>query len=229
MHKLDKKTVEKVADIYKTLLKRLRTRENGPVVDSMKRLGLNYTRSFGVSLIDLKAFAKEYSGKQDLALYLWQKDFRETKILSLMIADAEKLTKEQIQDYILGINNIELAEQAALNLLSNLPNTIEYAYSWCKSEDEYTRVTALLVLARIFQKGQIVSPEQMEQFFLCFKEIAKDKNFHVKKALGRALLQIGRKNQFKEKVINFINEINNFNKETASWLNEEVVYFLEIE
>ncbi len=219
--------MEKVADKYKILLKHLRTRENGPVVDSMKRLGLNYTRSFGVSLIDLKAFAQEYAGEQDLAIYLWQKDFRETKILSLMIANAGQLNEKQINDYILGINNIELAEQAAINLLSKLPNSIEYAYQWCKSKDKYTRVTALIVLSRIAIVSKSIDKQSFERFFELFPEIAKDENFHVKKALGRALLQIGRHEALTEKVINFVNETNKINKETASWLKEEVVYFLE--
>jgi 3-methyladenine DNA glycosylase AlkD len=219
--------VEKVADKYKVLLKRLRTRENGPVVDSMKRLGLNYTRSFGVSLIDLKAFAQEYAGEQDLAIYLWQKDFRETKILSLMIANAEELNEKQINDYISEINNIELAEQAAINLLSKLPDSINYAYQWCQSNEEYIRVTALIVLSRIAMTDKSIKKQKFEQFFELFKEIAKDENFHVKKALGRALLQIGKHDTLSGKVINFVNELYKTNKGTASFLKEEVIYFLE--
>lgn len=219
--------MEKVADKYKVLLKRLRTRENGPVVDSMKRLGLNYTRSFGVSLIDLKAFAQEYAGEQDLAIYLWQKDFRETKILSLMIANAEELNEKQINDYISEINNIELAEQAAINLLSKLPDSINYAYQWCQSNEEYIRVTALIVLSRIAMTDKSIKKQKFEQFFELFKEIAKDENFHVKKALGRALLQIGKHDTLSGKVINFVNELYKTNKGTASFLKEEVIYFLE--
>jgi len=219
--------VEKVADKYKILLKRFRTRENGPVVDSMKRLGLNYKRSFGVSLIDLKAFAQEYAGEQDLALYLWQKDFRETKILSLMITDATKLNKGQINEYISGIDNIELAEQAAMHLFSKLPQGLDYALLWCKSKNLYTRVTALLLLSRIVLIDKTVPEEKLTAFFELFPEISKDNNFHIKKALSRALLQIGRIDKYKDKVIQFIAETKNYNKETASWLNEEVVYFLE--
>ncbi|MCF6241056.1 MAG: DNA alkylation repair protein [Bacteroidales bacterium] len=219
--------MEKVADKYKLLLKHLRTRENGPVVDSMKRLGLNYKRSFGVSLIDLKAIAKEYAGEQNLALYLWQKEFRETKILSLMIANAQQLDEQQINDYISGINNIELAEQAAMNLLSKLPNSLDYAYKWSKKQDEYVRVTALLVLSRIALTDKSIQAQSFEPFFELFYEIAKDENLHVKKALGRALLQIGRHENLKEKVINFVNEVIKINEETAAWLKEEVVYFLE--
>lgn len=219
--------MEKVADKYKILLKHLRTRENGPVVDSMKQLCLNYKRNFGVSLIDLKAFAKEYAGDQDFALYLWTKDFRETKILSLMIANPEQLNDQQISNYISGINNIELSEQAAINLLSKLPNSIEYAYQWCKSKEKYTRVTALIVLSRIALTQKSIEEQNFERFFELFIEIAKDESLHLKKALGRALLQIGRHKTLTKKVINFVNEVNNINKETAAWLKEEVVYYIE--
>ncbi len=219
--------MEKVAETYKLLIKRLRTLENGPVVDSMKNLGLEYKRNLGVSTIDLKDIAKEYTGQNDLALYLWKKDLRETKLLSLMIVNPEQLTEDEIEEYIQGITNIELAEQAAFNMFYKLPGNIQYVKKWCGSEHLYIRVTALLTLANIALKNKNLDKQKLEDIFEFFPEIAKTDNHHLKKALGRALLQVGRIDGLKEKVIQFIKETEKVNKNTADWLKEEVVYFLE--
>ena len=227
MQILDNLSMEKVADTYKLLIKRLRTLENGPVADSMKNLGLEYKRNSGVSTIDLKNIAKEYTGQNDLALYLWKKDLRETKILSLMIANPEQLTEDEIEEYIQGINNIELAEQAAFNMLYKLPGSIEYVKKWCGSNHLYIRVTALLTLANIALKNKNLDKQKLENIFVLFPEIAKSDNHHLKKALGRALLQVGRIDGLKNRVLQFIKEIEKTNKNTTDWLKEEVVYFLE--
>jgi len=220
--------VEEIASIYKLLLRKIRTRENGPAVESMNRMGLKYDRNFGVGLNELKEFAKEYVDNQEFALFLWQKKSREAKLLSLMIAKSEDLSKAQIENYILGINNIELAEQAAINLLSEIPDNINYAISWCKSPETYTQLTGLLVISQIAFINKDIHDDEFLEFFELFPQIAKGENFHLKRGLSRALLQIGKRNtSLKTKVLQFTNSVNGYNKDMASWLKEEVDYYLQ--
>jgi 3-methyladenine DNA glycosylase AlkD len=222
--------MEVVADKYKLLLKKFRTRENGPAVDSMNRMGLKYKRNFGIALSEIKSFSKEYSGDQEFALLLWNKTSREAKILSLMISDPNKLTKKQIENYILGIDNVELAEQAALNLLWKVPENIKHSLSWCKSKDTYTRLTGLLVVSKIAMSEKTVSDIEFLIFFDAFEDIAHEKSFHLKRGLSRALLQIAKRNEgLKTKTLKFIETVNSYNKEMALWLNEEVAYYLKNE
>jgi len=58
-----------------TILKKIRTYESGPSVDGMKRLGLNYHKNFGVSLINLKKIAGQYHPNHELAKLLRTKNF----------------------------------------------------------------------------------------------------------------------------------------------------------
>jgi len=222
--------VEVVADKYKLLLKKFRTRENGPAVESMNRMGLKYKRNFGIALSEIKSFSKEYSGDQEFALLLWDKTSREAKILSLMISNPNKLTKKQIENYILGIDNVELAEQAALNLLWKVPDNIKHSLNWCKSKDTYTRLTGLLIISKIAINEKTVSDTEFLNFFDAFEEIALVNNFHLKRGLSRALLQIAKRSKkLKQETLEFIETVNNYNKEMALWLNEEVAYYLKNE
>lgn len=222
--------MEVVADKYKLLLKKFRTRENGPAVESMNRMGLKYKRNFGIALSEIKSFAEEYSGDQDFALLLWGKTSREAKILSLMIAEPNKLTTEQIENYISGIDNVELAEQAALNLLWEVPDNMAYSLNWCKSKDTYICLSGLLVVSKIAMTEKMVSDVEFLNFFDAFKEIAHENNFHLKRGLSRALLQIAKRNEvLKQETLKFIETVNSYNKEMALWLNEEVAYYLKNE
>lgn len=224
---IDSFTVKEVADKYKLLLKKFRTRENGPAVESMNRMGLKYHRNFGVPLQELKEFAKEYTNDLEFALYLWQKDSREAKLLSLIISKPEKLSNEQVDNFILGINNVELAEQASINLLYGIPDRLKNALKWCKNENIYTRLTGLLVLSRTAMIIKDLSDEEFEPFFKVFPEIAREKDFHLKRGLSRALLQIAKRNELlKTKVVKFIDSVNEYNSDMASWLTEEVSYYI---
>ncbi|MEN8118829.1 MAG: DNA alkylation repair protein [Bacteroidota bacterium] len=224
---LDSFIVEEVANKYKLLLRKFRTRENGPAVDSMNRMGLKYKRNFGIALQELKEFAKEYHDDHEFALFLWQKTSREAKILSLMIAQPDKLSKEQISNYITGVNTSELAEQASLNLLYEIPDSLNLAKEWCKNKDIYIRLTGLLILSRSALLNKKLSDSEFETFFNILPEIAKENNFHIKRGLSRALLQISKRNDIlKTKVSKFINSVNEYNKEMASWLKEEVSYYI---
>ena len=219
--------MKEVADKYKLLLKKFRTRENGPAVESMNRMGLKYNRNFGVALSELNEFAQEYANDHEFALLLWQKNSREAKLLSLIIAMPEKLSEEQIDSYISGINNVELAEQASINLLYGIPDSLNNALKWCKNEYLYTRLTGLLVLSRTAMINKDLSDEEFEVFFDVFPEIARENNFHLKRGLSRALLQIGKRNEhLKTNVLKFIESVNKYNNDMASWLQEEVAYYL---
>ena len=221
--------MKELTDKYKLLLKKFKTRENGPAVESMNRMGLKYHRNFGIALAELKSFANnpEFTNDPEFALSLWQKSSREAKILSLMMVDPEKLSKEQIDDYVSGINNVELAEQAALNLLCKIPNHLIYALDWCKGEETYTKLTGLLVLSRIAMVDKDISDTEFEKFINILPKVAEENNFHIKRGLSRALLQIAKRNdKLKQTVLKFTKQVNSYNKDMASWLHEEVDYYL---
>ncbi len=221
--------MEEVANKYKLLIKKLKTRENGSVVESMNRMGLKYPRNFGVAIGELKKFAKEHKNDNEFALFLWQKDYREAKLLSLMTANPEELLPEQIDNYVAGINNVELAEQASLNLLSKIPDPIKHALSWCNEDGIYIKLTGLLVISQVTKTGNIASKDEFEKLFDILPKIAIENNFHIKRGLSRALFQISKQNEpLKVKVLKFINSVQEFNNDMALWLQEEVVHYLNL-
>ena len=81
---------------FKAILNKIRFYESGPTVDGMERLGLNYHKNFGVSLLKLKKISEKYRPNHHLAYFLSTNNFRETKIFELMMDYNSKLNKNEI-------------------------------------------------------------------------------------------------------------------------------------
>ncbi len=211
----------------KELKKRFRSRENGPAVESMNRMGLVYEKNYGVSISELLEIAKDYKYNSELSEFLWKQNIREAKIISLMICNPKEVSKLKIEVILQGIDNIELTEQACINLLEKVENIFPKIENWLKNDNKYYKITGLFLISRILKEKKEVKKEELLKFFNNFESIAKINNGLIEKSLAKALLQIGKKNIILEtEVLSFIDKIKEKNYKSAAWLNEEVAYFL---
>jgi hypothetical protein len=99
--------------------------QNGDVADGMKRMGINYRINFGVSIPELLQLAGQYESDNELAFYMLNKPIRETKILSSLLFDIDKLSEENLLEISRKIEYFELIEQFSKNLFSKSINLLE--------------------------------------------------------------------------------------------------------
>lgn len=127
---------------------------NGVAAQSMRDKGLDYHVNWGVSLPALKAKAAEIGKDYDLALALWKDNVRECKILATLIMPPAEILPEVVDIWMEQTDNVEIAEQASLNLYQHLPFAAEKAYRWIASESELYQICGYHVLSRLFMRGQ---------------------------------------------------------------------------
>lgn len=142
----------------KQIKQTIRLSMNGVTADSMKEHGISYKQNFGVSIIRLKEIAGRYGKKHDLAQRLWNLDIREMKILATMIQPTDSFTQELAMLWQKECYNIELKEQAIMNLYRNLPWAVEYSISIINSTDIQKQIFGWMLAGRItgaMQKVQI--------------------------------------------------------------------------
>ncbi len=208
----------------KTILKEIRARENGPAVDAMKRMGMNYKNNFGVALSDLKIIANKYKPNHQLANTLRNKNIRETRILSLMIEDINIISEIDIDNIINSIDTIELAEQTVINFLEKLKISNEKIVDWLNSDKEFIITTAFILLSRI----ALINKEKNNTFFTSFltytEKHSENQSIFVRKSTARALRQIALRNEtLKTEVLKTCKNIENKNSQLANIIVEEVV------
>jgi 3-methyladenine DNA glycosylase AlkD len=135
----------------KKILSRIRQLMNGDTSHQLQISGMNYEKAFGVSLVHLRQLAKDFEPNNDLAERLWFRNIRETMILATMLAQPDALTDAQILEWAGQINNIELAEQVAFNLVGRRKNIVAVVENWIFHPVVYVRYTALMSIGWHFR------------------------------------------------------------------------------
>lgn len=125
---------------------------NGAVSQSMREKGLVYKLNFGVEFPRIKAIAAGYEKDHALAQALWKEDIRECKILATLLQPVDSFLPEIADIWVEDIHNIELAEQASMNLFQHLLYAPAKSFHWIADEREYFQVCGYLTIARLLMR-----------------------------------------------------------------------------
>ncbi len=178
--------------IFQEILRKVRPLQNGEVSDSMEQRGVHYKHNLGASVVSLQLLAKNYDHNHLVALKLWNKQWRETMILATLIEDPATMTENQMDFWVKQIQQIEIAEQAAMNLFSRSKYACKKAAAYCLAKKTITKLTGLLMMGRLALTDQSLPNEQFEQFMELFPPLAKDAQLSV--VLKRVFVQIAMRN-----------------------------------
>ena len=130
------------------LLGELRRDRNGMAADAMCSYGGQYGVNYGVAAHTVRDRAKMEGVDHAFAEYLYRQDVRELRISALWIADAELITPADFHFWASGIINSEVAEQAAMALLSRIERIDDLIESWSQSDNILLGYAAMLAAAR---------------------------------------------------------------------------------
>lgn len=142
---------ENIDEQVRIILRRIRKLMNGEVASQIQRSGMEYEKLFGVSLVHLRQISQDYKPDNVLAERLWYRGVRETMILATIIADKERLSDEKLMEWAPAINNLELAEQMAFNLLGKRTGSAAIIEKWMLHPQFYVRYAALMALGWQFR------------------------------------------------------------------------------
>src|SRR5512133_3007041 len=117
--------------MFQEIVSKIRPLQNGEVVNSMQKRGIDYKVNFGVSIPLLQQLASGYGKNHLLALKLWNKQWRETMILATLLDEPGKVTENQMDFWVKNFQSVEIAEQAAMNLFSKTGFAYQKAFEYC--------------------------------------------------------------------------------------------------
>lgn len=217
-----------IKELIKEIKRTIRTKENGPVSETMGNLGIKYNVNHGLSVRNIKNVASKYLNNHELAIELHKEDNRELKIMSFIVEDPQIASLEQINEWVESLTNTEQAEQIAINLLVFDTKFYPSIYDWAESDNEYIRRAAFVLIARIamYQKKDYDNDEYKQYIELCINN-AKDDSINVAKAVSWALRRIGRLNTDLHKIaLEASEEIGYYKINYSDLISEEVAYEL---
>ena len=169
--------------------KKLYLAMNGITSSTMREKGINYQLNFGVPIMTLRKMAKDYAPNAELAEELWKENTRELKILATLIQPPESFAKTLI--WVSDIENLELAEQASMNLFSKTPDAQDNALKLIRSKELYSQICGYLIYARLFMKNYQLD-KNYKTYFIHVAEALDSESLILKNAALTSLKKLGR-------------------------------------
>jgi 3-methyladenine DNA glycosylase AlkD len=216
-------SVDEVLDLLKAKAK-------SDQLDGMARFGIVTEQRLGVSVPEMRKIAKQIGKDHDLALALWETGILEARIVAGMVGEPEKLTEEQMEAWVVGINSWDVCDQISMNLFEKSPLAQSKIFEWSQREEEFVKRMAFALIACLAWHDKSATDDEFTQYFPIIKRESTDPRNFVKKAVNWALRNIGKRNLELNKVaIEVAKEIQQIDDKTARWVANDAIRELESE
>ena len=195
--------------------------------ENMKKFGINYVKSYGLRLPQIRKIAKQCGKDHELALELWDWGYHETYLLATLVEEPEKVDSNQLDDWVNTFYSWDLVDQACINLLRFIPEAIDNIFIWSNSEREFVKRTAFSLIAVLAVHNK---ESDFDKYFEIIKEGSKDNRNFVKKSVNWALRQIGKSSfENNKKAIDLAYEILEIDNKASKWVARGAIKELESE
>lgn len=192
---------------------------------NMKKFGIQYVKSYGLRMPQIKKVARECGENHELAGQLWNHGYHETYILATLVEEPDSVTCEQLDDWVHKFYSWDLVDQACINLLRFIPEAIDNIFIWAKSDKEFVKRTAFSLIAVLAVHEKDLD---FTQYFNIIKEGSRDDRNFVKKSVNWAIRQIGKIDFENNKLaIDLAYEILEFEDKSSKWVARGAIRELE--
>jgi len=209
---------------YENILKKLKALSNPIAVDGMARFGINTENTYGVSIPKLRKMAKEIGKSHSLALKLWDSGIHEARVLASMVDEPNRVTKKQMDAWIVDFDSWDVCDQCCMNLFDKTPMAWEKAVEWTKREKEFEKRAGFALMACLAWRDKESPDKNFLGFLPAIKQEADDDRNYVKKAVNWALRNIGKRNlNLSRKAIESAKEVQKMDSRSAKWIASDAI------
>jgi 3-methyladenine DNA glycosylase AlkD len=205
------------------ILTELKAKARPDQLPGMARYGIKTQNRLGISVPEMRKLAKETGKNHQLALELWKTGIAEARILASMVDEPEKLTEQQMDTWVKGIDSWDIGDQTCMNLFEKTPLAWKKITEWSQRPEEFVKRTAFGLLACLAWHSKTGTDQQFTTLFPVIASGAMDERKSIQKAVSWALRNIGKRNpQLNHAAIQLANEIHKTNTKPTRWIANDV-------
>ena len=203
---------------YEQVMRRLKSLANPEAAAGMARFGINPHSTYGISIPNLRAIARDVGKDHLLAQQLWSSGIHEARILASMVDRPLELTEEQMDSWARDFYSWDVCDQCCGNLFDKTEYAVEKAVEWSSGEEEFVKRAGFALMAWLAVHDKKAKDEQYMAFLPAIKSEATDGRNYVRKAVNGALRQIGKRNvKLNTKAIEVAQEVLEMDSKAARW------------
>ena len=209
---------------YEEIIQKLQSLENPENVKGMARYGITLKNNLGISIYQLRPFAKEIGRNHPLALKLWDSKIHDARLLACFIDDPKEVTADQMDAWAEDFDSWDICDQACTNLFDRSPLAYEKVYQWADHEKEFVKRAAFSLIAGLAVHDKTATDKKFEDFLPIIIKHSVDERNYVKKAVNWALRNIGKRNlHLNKRAIEIAKEIQKINSKSARWIASDAL------
>ncbi|MEG1587386.1 MAG: DNA alkylation repair protein [Bacteroidales bacterium] len=174
---------------------------NADLSNSMRAHGLNYRMNFGVPSPRIKLIAAQFEANADDAVYLWNEDVRESKMLATYLFPKEEMTPDLATEWAQQIPYTEIADQACMNLFVHLPFASQLAMEWIHSANEMVIYTGLRLWVRLLLLQQYPDTAGLSVLLDILKKILQSDTLYLKQVALTVAEKIAEAGEGQQKIL----------------------------
>jgi len=179
----------------------LKENRNERGVANWKKMGAKTgkLKSFGIGLTQLRKLAKQVGRDHALGQRLWDSDIYDAKIVGLLIGDPKRLTREEAERQVEGLQAGMLSHvfSSCDATLAKASFAFELAQAWSTSKDPVRRRCAYGLFYELSKKKNVKGMDDdflLERIALIERSI-RDEEMWVRASMAGALMGIGKRNK----------------------------------
>lgn len=145
---------------------------------------------YGVSFADLHKLQKKIKTDQKLAEQLWDTSNVDARSLALMIADPNQLTFELAEKWM-NTADFYLFSFTLCPLLAKTAFAKKAMQKWIKSDKEFVKATAYMLLGVLLKETSEISDEECSEYLKIIENTIHKSPNRARYAMNMALISIG--------------------------------------
>ena len=203
----------------KDIIQHLQSRGQQKNVDGMARFGIKPDHNLGVSVTEIRAYARALGQNHDLALELWDTGIRDARMLAASIDDPKKVKEEQMEEWVQDFDSWDVCDHVCGHLFDKTRFAYDKAVEWSSREEEFVKRAGFALMAWLAVHDKKQSDNVFERFLGEIQKQAKDDRNYVKKAVNWALRNIGKRNiSLNRKAIATAKLLHKMSSSSARWI-----------
>ena len=196
--------------------------------EGMARYGIETSNALGVSMPNIRSVAKSTKRNHELALSLWKTGLHEARILAGLLEEPDKVTREQMDEWVADFNSWDVCDQVCMNLFDRLPQADDAIMKWHTNEREFVKRAAFAMIAARAVHLKKLPDDVFLKYLPMIRDASSDQRNFVKKAVNWALRQIGKRSAYLHTpALALAKELAANGNKSAGWIGRDAVKELE--
>lgn len=159
--------------------------------ENLPRFGITAASALGVSMANLRAYAKKIGRDHDLAAALWDTDVYEARLLATLVDEPARVTSAQMDAWCKEFDNWAICDTACFALFDRTPHAWSKIARWAARSDEFQKRAAFALLAAVALHDKKAPDAPFLDSLALVERASTDGRNFVKKGVSWALRSIG--------------------------------------